>query len=77
MKQGKRQKEIYDFIKCFLQEYKYSPTVREIGTAVNLSSPSTVHGHLNRLRKNGYITFIDSSPRTIQIVHDKEMELKV
>jgi repressor LexA len=77
MKQGKRQKEIYIFIQTFIKENKFSPTVREIADAVNLKSSSTAHKHLNKLRKEGYITFIDSLPRTIQVIHEKEVEFKV
>lgn len=77
MKQGKRQKEIYTFIQTFINENQFSPTVREIADAVNLKSSSTAHGHLNRLREKGYITFMDSYPRTIQIIPDKEVEFKV
>ncbi|MCK1999398.1 hypothetical protein MPH47_19575 [Psychrobacillus psychrodurans] len=65
---NKRQKDIYDFIKNFLNEYNYSPSMREITTAVGLKSVSTTHGHLERLRNKGYIDFINSLPRTLQIV---------
>ncbi len=65
---SKRQKEIYEYIKKFLSENKYSPSMREITTGVGLKSVSTVHGHLDRLRDKGYIHFINSSPRTLQII---------
>ncbi len=64
---NKRQKDIYDFIKTFIAENKYSPSMREITTTVGLKSVSTTHGHLDRLRNKGYIDFINSSPRTLQI----------
>lgn len=64
----KRQIQILQFINEFINEHQYSPTVREITEAVGLKSPSTVHGHLDRLRKKGYINFVDSSPRTISIM---------
>jgi repressor LexA len=51
MIKGKRQMAIYAFIQTFLNENKFSPTVREIADAVNLKSSSTAHGHLNRLAK--------------------------
>lgn len=63
----RRQQEIYGFIKNYRSVNQYSPTLREKATAVGLSSPSMVHRHLNTLRKDGYISFIDSHPRTIQI----------
>lgn len=77
MKHGKRQTEIYIFIQTFIKENQFSPTVREIADAVNLKSSSTAHNHLNKLRDKGYITFMDSSPRTIRIIHEKEVEFKV
>ncbi|MEK5207465.1 LexA family protein [Psychrobacillus sp. FSL H8-0510] len=65
---GNRQTEIYEYIKYYLAEHSYSPTIREIAYAVGLTSTSTVHGHLDRLRRKGYIDFIDMRPRTIQII---------
>ncbi|GGA31545.1 winged helix-turn-helix transcriptional regulator [Psychrobacillus lasiicapitis] len=65
---SKRQKQIYEYIKKYLAEKKYSPSIREIAEAVGLRSSSTVHGHLDNLRNNGYIDFVNSSPRTLQIV---------
>ena len=65
---NKRQMAIYEYIKEFLAENKYSPSMREITTAVGLKSVSTVQGHLDRLRDKGYIDFINSSPRTLQII---------
>lgn len=65
---SKRQQQIYDFIKKFISEKHYSPTIREIGAAVGLRSSATVHFHLDNMREKGYITFIDSLPRTLQII---------
>ncbi|MEK3955356.1 LexA family protein [Psychrobacillus sp. FSL K6-1464] len=65
---NKRQLQIYEYIKIFLAENKYSPSMREVGIAVGLKSSSTIHGHLETMRKNGYIDFINSSPRTLQII---------
>lgn len=50
----KRQQQIYDFIKEYQQEKGYPPSVREMASAVGLSSPSTVHAHLSALRRAGY-----------------------
>lgn len=51
----KRQKQILDYIRTCIQEKHYPPSVREIGQAIGLSSPSTVHAHLNALEEKGYI----------------------
>ena len=63
-----RQLEIYDFIKGYIAKNQYPPTIREITTAVGLKSPSTVHGHLDKMRDNGYIDFVNTSSRTLRIV---------
>ena len=52
-----RQIEVLQYIYEEVQEKGYPPTVREIGNAVKLSSTSTVHGHLSRLEKNGFIHY--------------------
>jgi repressor LexA len=50
-----RQKNILKFIQQHLDAHGYPPTVREIGSAVNLSSSSTVHAHLKTLEDRGHI----------------------
>lgn len=65
---SKRQKEIYEYIKSFIAEHNYSPTIREIANGVGLKSSSTVHSHLDTMREKGYIDFVDTSPRTLQIL---------
>ncbi|UAW07781.1 transcription regulator [Psychrobacillus phage PVJ1] len=65
---SERQKEIYEYIKSFILENKYSPSIREIGEAVGLKSPATVHHHLDKMRENGYIDFASALPRTLSIV---------
>ena len=52
---SKMQQRIYDFIAETIQEQGYPPSVREIGDAVGLKSPSTVHFHLKHLEEAGYI----------------------
>lgn len=62
-----RQLKVLRFIYETVQEKGYPPTVREIGEAVDLSSTSTVHGHLKRLSNRGYITKDPTKPRAIEI----------
>ena len=64
-----RQRQILDFILSTVNDRGYPPTVREIGEAVGLSSPSTVHSHLSALVKAGYIRKDPSKPRAIEILH--------
>lgn len=63
-----RQQVIFGFIKKYIEKNRYSPTTREITEGVNLKSVSTVHEHLVKMRKNGFIDYVDSSPRTLSIV---------
>ncbi|GAA0354459.1 transcriptional repressor LexA [Alkalibacterium iburiense] len=65
-RKGKKQLEILQFIYEQVQHRGYPPTVREIGVATDLSSTSTVHGHLSRLEKSGYILRDPSKPRAIE-----------
>ena len=69
MSNGKDSKQIdvLRFIYEEVKEHGYPPTVREICNAVGLSSTSTVHGHLSRLEKNGYIQRDPSKPRAIEL----------
>ena len=55
-----KQKQIYDFISEFILSRGYPPSVREIGEAVGLRSPSTVHMHLGTLEKEGYTLWVMS-----------------
>ena len=50
-----RQKQILHYIQQHMDAHGYPPTVREIGTAVSLSSSSTVHAHLKSLEEQGHI----------------------
>ena len=52
---SKMQQRIYDYIAQTIQEQGYPPSVREIGDAVGLKSPSTVHFHLKHLEELGVI----------------------
>jgi repressor LexA len=65
-----RQAQILDFIKQEVAEKGYPPTVREIGKAMGLSSPSTVHGHLAKLENKGYIRRDRTKPRAIEVIAD-------
>ncbi len=72
-----RQKEIFAYIKEFLMEKGYPPSVREIGKAVGLKSSSTVHGYLNRLEEAGLIKRDPTKPRAIDILDEKPWDRTV
>lgn len=71
-KLGKRQLAIYDFIRSYSSEHGYPPSVREIGAAVGLASPSTVHMHLKVLEEQGLIRRDSKKPRTIEVVSKQD-----
>lgn len=60
-----RQREVLKFIQVYFDKKGYPPTVREICKGMGLSSTSTVHGHLKRLVKKGYLTKEYYKPRTL------------
>ena len=63
-----KQLMILEFIKEQLLSKGYPPSVREICKAVGLKSTSTVHSHLNKLEKLGYIRRDPTKPRAIEIL---------
>ena len=65
------QMEIYNFLKKTTLEKGYPPSVREICEAVGLRSTSTVHGHLSRLEKKGYIRRDPTKPRAIEFTKEE------
>ena len=67
----KRQSEIFEFINEQLEKTGYPPTVREIGKALGLHSPSTVHAHLAKLEKSGVLRRDPSKPRAIEVLVDR------
>src|SRR5437867_8316586 len=65
-----RHRQILDFIEEQLQTRGYPPSVREIGEAVGLTSPSTVHAHLRTLQRLGYLRRDPTKPRAIEVRYD-------
>ncbi len=65
-----RQRQILDYILRTVHDRGYPPSVREIGEAVGLNSPSTVHSHLSALTKAGYLRRDPSKPRAIEVLDD-------
>lgn len=62
-----RQRQVLDFIDTEVRHRGYPPSVREIGEAVGLSSPSTVHAHLAALQDKGYLRRDPTKPRAIEV----------
>jgi len=66
----KRQRQVLDFIEQQMRERGFPPSVREIGEAVGLTSPSTVHSHLRTLTNLGYLKRDPTKPRAIEVRWD-------
>jgi repressor LexA len=66
-----RQRAILDYLRGFVDEHGYPPTVREIGEAVGLRSPSTVHAHLAQLERAGLLRRDPTKPRALELTDRK------
>ena len=62
-----RQQEIWQFLGEYVDGHGYPPTVREIGEAVGLASPSTVHAHLANLERAGLLRRDPTKPRALEL----------
>jgi repressor LexA len=72
-----RQREVLEVIQKYLSERGYPPSVREIGEAVGLTSPSTVHAHLNALQRRGYLRRDPTKPRAIEVRWDSNSDAAI
>ena len=72
----KRQNDVLNFVKSYIVSHGYPPTVREIGKALDISSPATVHAHLNNLANKGIIKKDSSKNRAIELLVKNEYEEK-
>lgn len=66
--------KIYEYLQTVIPEQGYAPSVREIGEAVGLKSPSTVHFHLKRLQERGLIEKGDFKGRAIALTQKREKD---
>lgn len=71
------QKRIYDYIVSCIRDQGYPPSVREIGEAVGLKSPSTVHFHLKHLAEEGVIEKGTGKGRAITLTEPPASEHRV
>lgn len=62
-----RQRQILEHLALSIRRSGYVPSVREVGRALGLRSPSTVHQHLNALERKGYIKRYGDRMRVLQI----------
>ena len=71
-----RQQEILDYIRDTVADRGYPPSVREIGEAVGLSSPSTVHSHLSTLEATGHLRRDPTKPRAIEVLDEEPSNVR-
>jgi repressor LexA len=71
-----RQRAILDYLHEYVDQHGYPPTVREIGQAVGLRSPSTVHAHLAQLERAGLLRRDPTKPRALELT-DRRREDRV
>lgn len=72
----KRQEEIVNYMKEYVVSHGFPPTVREIGKALGVSSPATIHAHLANLEKKGIIKKDGSKNRAIELLVENEYAIK-
>ena len=69
---SKKQKDVLNTIKKYIAINGYPPTVREIGTKLNLSSPATIQYYIELLEKKGYLKKVNSKTRTMELLVENE-----
>ena len=71
-----RQKQILDYVREHVYSKGYPPAVREIGLAVGLSSSASVHSHLQKLEKLGFLQRDPSKPRALELTQESSWRQK-
>ena len=61
------QEELYEWIKYYVNEFKHSPTIRQMMQAMNLKSPAPIQSRLKHLQEKGYISWQEGKARTLQL----------
>lgn len=69
----KKQKELLSFIDAFIKEHGYSPSYREIMSALNYTSVATVALHVNNLITRGHLRKRDRSARSLEVINATEV----
>jgi repressor LexA len=63
-----RRGQIVEFIRGYIEDHGYSPSMSEVGDAVGLSSPNSVRGHIHKLRDDGVLAITPSVARSIRVI---------
>ena len=64
----RRQREILDYLREFMEEHGYAPSLEEIGRRFGLSSLATVHKHLTNLQAKGFIKRAWNRSRSVELL---------
>lgn len=70
----KKQKQVLDYIRNFVEEHEYVPSYSEIADGLGLSSPSTIHAHVENLKLKGYLTKKWNANRSLDLSATSENE---
>ena len=71
----KRQEDVLKYIKKYVAKHGFPPATREMGAALGLTSPATVHTHIKKLVQKGYLRTTKSKFRTIEVVGNNEYNM--
>lgn len=63
----KKQNEVLKFIINYIKDYDFSPSYREIGDYFNITSPATIHEHIQNLKSKGYVKLDPNMPRSLEL----------
>ena len=75
VKLTKKQELVLNYIKEYTASHGFPPAVREIAKGVGLNSPSSVHSHIKRLERDGFIKKTNSKFRTLEVVGINEFDV--
>lgn len=75
VKLTKKQELVLNYIKEYTAKHGFPPAVREIAKGVGLNSPSSVHSHIKRLERDGFIKKTNAKFRTLEVVGINEFKV--
>ena len=64
------QSELYQWIKDYMNDFKHSPSIRQMMQAMGLKSPAPIQSRLKHLQEKGYISWQEGKARTLQIIDE-------
>ena len=71
------QKELYLWIKKYLEDFKHSPSIRQMMSAMNLKSPAPIQSRLKHLQEKGFISWQEGRARTLQVIENLSNSIPV